>query len=180
MEPAALRPERRWLVQCLSALGRRDPAPPPPASLDWDVLLAEADGEDALPALAAAAAPVAPPAVRRRLADALAAGRARHLVMTRALAAVLARLAADGIPALPLKGPVLAETVYPEPAWRPFADLDILVRPADRRRADAVRPMALGNLRTLDRGWPAGADQAVRLGAVHGGGRAERQRVGRP
>src|SRR5204863_496490 len=81
---------------------------------------AEVDAEDLLPALAAAAGPAAPPAVRRRLADALAAGRARHLLMTRALASVLARLAVESIPALMLKGPVLAETVYPEPAWRPF------------------------------------------------------------
>ena len=149
MEPAVLRPERRWLVQCLSALGRREPAPPPPVSLDWDALLAEADAEDLLPALASAAGAAAPATARRRLADALAAGRARHLVMTRALATVLARLAADGIPALPLKGPVLAETVYPEPAWRPFADLDILVRPADRRRADAAL-LALGHRRVAD------------------------------
>ena len=149
MDSAAPRPERRWLAACLGALGRREPPPPAPAGLDWDALLAEGDAEDLLPALAAAAGPAAPPAARRRLADALAAGRARHLLMTRALAAVLARLAADGIPALTLKGPVLAETVYPEPAWRPFGDLDILVRREDRRRADAAL-LALGHRRVAD------------------------------
>ena len=33
---------------------------------------------------------------------------------------------------------MLAETVYPVPALRPFSDLDLLVRPADRLRMDAL------------------------------------------
>lgn len=148
MEAATPGPERRWLVSCLRALGRRDPPPPVPAGLDWDVLLADADAEDLLPALAAVGV-AAPPAVRRRLSDALIAGRARHLMMTRALAPVLGRFSADGIPAIVLKGPALAETVYPDPAWRPFGDLDILVRREDRRRADAAL-LALGHRRVAD------------------------------
>ena len=141
--------ERRWLVACLGALGRREPPPAPPSALDWDALLAEADAEDLLPALAAAATAAAPAAVRRRLAEALAAARARHLVMTRALAAVLARFESDGIETLVLKGPALAETVYPDPALRPFGDLDVLVRREDRRRADAAL-LALGHRRIAD------------------------------
>jgi hypothetical protein len=43
-----------------------------------------------------------------------------------------------GLPVIVLKGPVLAETVYPEPALRPFSDLDLLVRPADRLAMDAL------------------------------------------
>lgn len=35
------------------------------------------------------------------------------------------------IPLLPLKGSVLAPLYYPDPAMRPMADLDVLIRPAD-------------------------------------------------
>ena len=144
-----MEPERGWLVACLRALGRREPPPLPPPGLDWDALLADADTEDLLPALAAAVPATAPLPARRRLTEALAAGRARHLVMTRALAPVLARFEADGIPAMVLKGPALADTVYPDPAWRPFADLDVLVRREDRRRADEAL-LALGHRRVAD------------------------------
>ncbi len=34
-----------------------------------------------------------------------------------------------------LKGPSLAHTVYPDPSWRPFGDLDLMVRTLDWRRA---------------------------------------------
>ena len=75
-----------WLVACLDALGRRHPAPAPPCELDWDALLALAEAEDVLPAVAYAASTArwttVPAAARRRLADGLAASRARHLVMT--------------------------------------------------------------------------------------------------
>lgn len=121
------------------------------AHTSWDALLAQADAEDLLPALAYAAAAAAwtamPPEVRRRLADGLAASRARHLMMTRALGAVLRHCAANDLAVIVLKGPVLAETVYPDPALRPFSDLDLLVRPEDRRRADlALRALGYGPL----------------------------------
>lgn len=146
----APRPERCWLLTCLNALGRREPPPAAPPDLDWDSVLAEADTEDLLPALSAAvAASEGPALVRRRVSEALTAARARHLIMTRALAAVLTRFEADRIAALPLKGPALAETVYPDPSLRAFADLDVLVPPEDRRRADAAL-QALGYQRLAD------------------------------
>jgi hypothetical protein len=77
-----------------------------------------------------------PPEARRRLSDGLTASRARHLLMTRALATILRHFATSDLAVIVLKGPVLAETVYPDPALRPFSDLDLLVRPEDRRRAD--------------------------------------------
>ena len=134
-------------VTWLRRVSRR--ARPPPArrrrrrsDLGWDALLALAEAEDVLPAVAYAAGTArwttVPARGRRHLADGLAASRARHLVMTRELARALRRCAADGIDVIALKGPVLAETVYPDPALRPFSDLDLLVRPADRRRTDAT------------------------------------------
>jgi hypothetical protein len=47
-------------------------------------------------------------------------------------------LDAADVPFLVLKGPVLAHTVYPNPSWRPFGDIDILVKTKDWRRACAV------------------------------------------
>jgi hypothetical protein len=145
--------ERGWLVACLGALGKRQRPPAPPADLDWVAVLDAADVEDLGPALAhalgAAGWPGVPDDVRRRLTVAVAASAARHLLMTRELGVVLRHLAAAGIEVIVLKGPVLAETVYPHPALRPFSDLDVLVRPADRLRADgALR--ALGHQRVAD------------------------------
>jgi hypothetical protein len=55
----------------------------------------------------------------------------RSLVMTEELLFLLARLKAEGIPAVPYKGPVLAASLYKDPAVRPFNDLDILVKRKD-------------------------------------------------
>jgi hypothetical protein len=142
-----------WLLDCLRALGRRQPPPLVPADLPWDALIEAADAEDLLPVLAHAAAaqpPTAvPPAARDRLARAASVSRARHLVMTAELGRVLRRCRAEGLDVVVLKGPVLAETVYPEPALRPFSDLDLLVRPADRLRMDTLL-RGLGHRREAD------------------------------
>jgi len=47
-------------------------------------------------------------------------------------------LALAGIDALALKGPALAEALWPEPGERPFTDLDLLVRERDRVPAVAT------------------------------------------
>ena len=39
------------------------------------------------------------------------------------------------IPIVVLKGPAIAHMAYPDPAWRPFGDVDVLVRTADWSRA---------------------------------------------
>jgi hypothetical protein len=151
------RPERSaehaWIVACLRAVGRGESVCRPPETLDWPAVLETADVEDVLPALAHALAAAhwagVPPAARRRLADGLALSRARHVVMTRVLAHVLQRCAGEGIAVIVLKGPVLAERVYPDPALRPFSDLDLLVPPADRVRMDGVLA-ALGHRRVAD------------------------------
>jgi hypothetical protein len=135
-------PARAWLLAGLRALGRRRSVPSPPPDLDWRATSAAADAEDLLPALAhlAAALPdsVVPAAARARLIGEARAARARHLVMTTELGRLLRGCRAAGLPVIVLKGPALAETVYPEPALRPFSDLDLLVRPADRLAMDAL------------------------------------------
>jgi hypothetical protein len=52
----------------------------------------------------------------------------KNLQFTAELFRVLDCLEAHSIPAIPLKGPVLAETVYHDLALRDFSDLDVLVR----------------------------------------------------
>jgi hypothetical protein len=145
--------DRDWLVACVGAIGTGRPAPAPPDGIDWPDVLVTAEVEDLAPALAHALAaagwPGVPPAARRRLTDELASSRARHLLMSRELAGVLRHGRAAGIAVIVLKGAVLAEAAYPDPALRPFSDLDLLVRSADRFRMDAAL-RALGHRRVAD------------------------------
>ena len=78
------------------------------------------------------------PALRAYLADQRALNGRRLALMRGDLAAILAAANSAGVAVLPLKGAVLAEHYYPEPALRPMADLDLLVRPAELPRLDAA------------------------------------------
>ena len=55
----------------------------------------------------------------------------RALATERTLLDLSATLSRADISCIVLKGPALAHTVYPEPEWRPFGDLDLLVRGRD-------------------------------------------------
>ena len=63
---------------------------------------------------------------------------ARGAVLTARWGEATSALREAGIETITLKGIVLAHTVYPEPGLRPMADIDLLVRPADRLRAIEV------------------------------------------
>lgn len=75
--------------------------------------------------------PPIPAAVREELEGAFFAAALRHERLREALLAIGGAFRARGIPLMALKGMVLAETLYPEPACRPMEDLDLLVRPED-------------------------------------------------
>ena len=62
----------------------------------------------------------------------------RNLVLSGRLHELLKRLKENHIPALPFKGPTLAETVYGNLALRQFGDLDIVVHKHDAFRARDV------------------------------------------
>lgn len=64
-----------------------------------------------------------------------------------------------------LKGPVLANDFYPDPAWRPFVDVDVLVRGSDWRRACLVLA-ELGFERNLPEPKP-GFDERFGKAALH-------------
>ncbi len=53
------------------------------------------------------------------------------VLMYRKINHVLSQLATFPIEYMVLKGPVLAQLVYPDQSWRPFNDLDILIRERD-------------------------------------------------
>ncbi|MBI2865666.1 MAG: nucleotidyltransferase family protein [Chloroflexi bacterium] len=64
---------------------------------------------------------------------------ARHgLLLTGELLRFLGRLEAQGIPAVPFKGPALASLLYGDPALRQYDDLDILLRREDLPTAESL------------------------------------------
>lgn len=144
---SALTAEHCWLVACVRHGGRV----PRPGSWSTVVALAETEGLDGALACAVRGTPAeaVPPDIRVRLARRLAEATGRHVLMTAELARVLGAFGAAELPAIVLKGAVLAETLYPHPAARPYNDLDLLVRPDDRLRADACL-QALGYTRFDD------------------------------
>lgn len=90
-----------------------------------------------------------PAAVHDRLGRRLAESVGRQLVMGRELAHLLRAFARERLPVIPLKGPALAETLYADPALRPFSDLDLLIRREHVLAADGLL-QALGYRRLAD------------------------------
>jgi hypothetical protein len=105
---------------------------------DWDTVLAQAEEHGLAPLLhwhlqaAGAALPEAP---ARRLRDRFIVNARRNLRFGSELLRLVATLESAGIPVLAFKGPVIAWTLYESPALREMSDVDILVPPADARRA---------------------------------------------
>lgn len=85
--------------------------------------------------LEAIGAPFVPAAVRHELEAHYRTAAVRALRLQAELQRVLARLAADGIPALPMRGPALAAQLYGDPLCRTSDDLDLLIERARLTRA---------------------------------------------
>jgi hypothetical protein len=60
------------------------------------------------------------------------------LAIERSLLELASEFEAEDVEFVVLKGPALAHTVYPDPSWRYFGDLDLLVRGEDWRRASRI------------------------------------------
>jgi hypothetical protein len=103
---------------------------------DWDTVirLAERHGVAGLVYDQLHGAPV-PPHVRDALAALARACVARNLRLRHELGRVLAAFSKSGVTVMPLKGPVLADLLYPAPLLRASGDLDVLVRGGDQGRA---------------------------------------------
>ena len=89
-------------------------------------------------AAVAAAGDRADPDLRREFAAAAVEVLQRNLAMTAELLALVAGLEARNIPAIPFKGPLLAEQAYGSVAMRQFVDLDVLVERAGIDDASAM------------------------------------------
>lgn len=71
------------------------------------------------------------------LRDAHRSAMLQSLALERVLVRVAGAFRGEGIEAVVLKGPTLA-ALYPDPSWRPFGDLDLMVRGEDWQRSCAV------------------------------------------
>lgn len=111
--------------------------------LDWERLWAQGHLHEVLPLLATTIRGLggqvaAPPAWQARAQRRLYATLIRNSTLADVLLEVLGALRAAGVAAMPVKGLVLAETLYGGLGLRSLGDLDVLVRPADLPAARAV------------------------------------------
>jgi hypothetical protein len=82
-----------------------------------------------------------PPSLRARVEQPRTqrlATLARNLSIAEHTHEILDAAAADELPMLPLKGAILAHTIYEDPGLRPMSDVDLLVRPRQLERAIAL------------------------------------------
>jgi hypothetical protein len=130
-----LSPERRARLRDLLA-----------SDVDWRGLVTHADRHAVAPILdshlRALHGTRVPPDTREALAALTRACVASNLRLRHDLGRLLDVLERAGVPAMPLKGPVLADQLYPAPWLRASGDLDVLVP----QRAIAVAERALREL----------------------------------
>jgi hypothetical protein len=135
------------LLQCARPTLDRDRAASLTASiaihgLDWDRLLRLAKRNGLLPLVAWHLPRVCPPLMPAAVLDTLRGYERTHhafsLLLTGELLRLLAAFDAQGIEAVPFKGPALSVLLYGHAARRQFGDIDILVRPRDVWRASAL------------------------------------------
>ena len=103
------------------------------AGPQWGTVLGRAQTHGLLPLvyhrLRALNFPSVPQSVQRQLRDFFGVNALRNELLAQELVRVLTRLDAANLPAIPLKGLALAESLYGDPALRSSADLDILIPP---------------------------------------------------
>jgi hypothetical protein len=112
------------------------------AGIDWSYLVQAAFRHRVVPLLYLNLRTICPefvpPPVLRQLQTAFQSNAVRNLTVTRELVRLLRLLQAQGIPAIPLKGPFLSVSLYGDLALRQFNDLDILVPEQHMPAARAV------------------------------------------
>jgi ASC-1-like (ASCH) protein len=99
--------------------------------LDWERLYAQAVEGRLTAVLANKVIPGAPAWFRGRCERDLIENQAHQLLLYQQLEAMLRAFEEAGIQAMVVKGPVVADTVYPHPGWRPMVDLDLVVKDED-------------------------------------------------
>lgn len=113
--------------------------------LSWPGVLSQGRVHGVLPLvtrnLERAGFPGVPGDARERLETARRLNAALSALFTRELVRVLEHLAAAGLPAIPLKGVALSESLYGDPLLRVSSDIDVLV---PRRAAASALRLLLG------------------------------------
>jgi hypothetical protein len=149
---AATSAELAFLVDCCSLREEEFPRSVLPGNgLDWANVLEHAEHHGVIPLMYRALnerPSFAPAEVLEQLRSHYEHIARKNLRFTAELFRILDCLEAHGIPAIPLKGPVLAESIYGDLALRDFSDLDVLIHSRDVGRAKAA-------LRTLEYSIPA-------------------------
>ena len=139
-----LRPEHELILACArtGSVGAERANALLNGSLDWEFLSAQANEQAVLQLVqqqvATRYADRVPEPVLAHMAEECRWLTQLSQALTRELLDLLTLFSASGIPALPFKGPTLGLQAYGDPALRTFADLDVLVRPADLEDARAV------------------------------------------
>ena len=98
----------------------------------------ESHGIGSLVSRAFTCLPAIPPIPIKIFEDITDRSLARCTVLIHRLRQILYEFKSQNIDAMVLKGPVLAETIYPNPTLRPYEDLDILIRQQDMGRAVSI------------------------------------------
>jgi len=151
------RPEHRLLLACARVCSDSDRRDLIHSCLgeqiDWEYLL-QAAGRHMMNSLLywhlnATCRDAVPQAIMERLHDHFLKSAKSNLLLTAELLRILELFENNVIPAIPFKGPVLALTLYEDPALREFGDLDILVQKDNVFRALKLLP-ALGYLKIPD------------------------------
>jgi hypothetical protein len=138
-----MRREFRILLHCarhdLSPGGADDLRALLTDDLDWDFLVRTATMHGLMPLLyrflSSHGANMVPPAILDDLRGRYRSNAQRSVVATGTLLSILDLFTAHDIPAIPLKGPVLARAVYGDESLRSNGDLDILIHREDLRAA---------------------------------------------
>jgi hypothetical protein len=121
--------ESEFLLATLRGQGA--PAPP---SINWQVLLDLAESHGVLPLFCRDFSEGLP----ETFVDGLRTQWGRSAFLATELEGLLKQFWLHDIEVLPLKGPVMAETLYGRMGLRPCDDLDLLVQPQDLARAQTL------------------------------------------
>ena len=148
-----LAPESEWVVAALRARynsGALEILRRPSSDVDWTVLLETARRNAVVQLIELVMRELPPSSVPEVVREGFAREAKEiailNLELIRELVRVLDLLEAEGIVAMPYKGPVLAQVAYGNLSLRRFADLDVLVNRADVGKA--VRVLAADGYRS--------------------------------
>jgi hypothetical protein len=138
--PDARSPEQALLLACAATVPNPDTVRGAAAAVhDWPCCLDACRRHRLIPItfdrLSSHAPDLVPPQTLGQLRQFVFHNTAAALLLLEALGIVLRRFAADGIPVLVFKGPLLAEQLYASSTRRESFDLDLLVAPDQFARA---------------------------------------------